>query len=199
LPGQRHRRPDLRRPQRHPLAPAGRPGIPHRPCLRCHRPARDILHRPRRPRRPQAGWAGVDAARRRRGQTPASRATAVRGRVPWPELALAALCAAAAAALVVAGVSSSESSGTVEQRAHAVASTLKCPVCHDLSAADSPAPVAQQMRAQITEELRAGRTPDQIRAEFVTSYGEWILLSPPQRGLDLLPWLAPAFLGCAGL
>ena len=120
-------------------------------------------------------------------------------RVPWPELALAALCAAAATALLVAAGSSSESSGTVEQRAHAVASTLKCPVCHDLSAADSPAPVAQQMRAQITEELRAGRTPDQIRAEFVTSYGEWILLSPPQRGLDLLPWLAPAFLGCAGL
>jgi cytochrome c-type biogenesis protein CcmH len=123
----------------------------------------------------------------------------VKRRVPWPELALAALCAAAAAALVVAAGSSSESSGTVEQRAHALASTLKCPVCHDLSAADSPAPVAQQMRAQIAEELRAGRTPDQIRAEFVASYGEWILLSPPQRGLDLLPWLAPAFLGFAGL
>jgi len=55
------------------------------------------------------------------------------------------------------------------------------------------------MRAQIAEELRAGRTPDQIRAEFVASYGEWILLSPPQRGFDLLPWLAPAFLGVAGL
>ena len=55
------------------------------------------------------------------------------------------------------------------------------------------------MRAEIADELRAGRTPDQIRSEFVASYGEWILLSPPQRGLDLLPWLAPAFLGFAGL
>ncbi len=120
-------------------------------------------------------------------------------RVPWPELALVALCAAAATALVVAARSPAESSGTVEQRAHALASTLKCPVCHDLSAADSPAPAAQQMRAEIADELRAGRTPDQIRSEFVASYGEWILLSPPQRGLDLLPWLAPAFLGFAGL
>ena len=55
------------------------------------------------------------------------------------------------------------------------------------------------MRAQITKELRAGRTPDQIRADFVAAYGEWILLSPPQQGLGLLPWLAPGLLGMAGL
>lgn len=66
---------------------------------------------------------------------------------------------------------------------HSVAATLKCPVCHDLSAPDSP--VAQQMRAQISDELRAGRAPDQIRTDFVAAYGEWILLSPPQRGLGL--------------
>lgn len=121
------------------------------------------------------------------------------GRLPWAGLALAAALLTAAAALAFAAISSSENSGNLEQRAHAVAATLKCPVCHDLSAADSPAPVAQQMRAQITEELRAGRTPDQIRADFVAAYGEWILLSPPQRGLGLLPWLAPGLLGMAGL
>lgn len=120
-------------------------------------------------------------------------------RLPWREATLAIALLAAAAALAFAIASDSESSGTPEQRAHAVAATLKCPVCHDLSAADSPAPVAQQMRTQILTEVKAGRTPDQIRAEFVASYGEWILLDPPRRGLDLLPWLAPAVLGVAGL
>jgi len=119
--------------------------------------------------------------------------------LPWREAALAVALVAAAAALAFAMASGSDGSGTPEQRAHAVAATLKCPVCHDLSAADSPAPVAQQMRAQILSEVRAGRTPDQIRAEFVASYGEWILLDPPRRGLDLLPWLAPAVLGLGGL
>ena len=115
------------------------------------------------------------------------------------ELAMAAALLAAAAALAYAATFDSEASGSVEQRAHQVAATLKCPVCHDLSAADSPAPVAQQMRAKIASELRAGRTPDQVRADFVTAYGDWILLSPPQRGLNLLPWLAPGLLGLAGL
>jgi len=121
------------------------------------------------------------------------------GRLTWPGVALGAALLSAAAALAFAAISSPENSGNLEQRAHAIAATLKCPVCHDLSAADSPAPVAQQMRAQITEQLRAGRTPDQIRADFVASYGEWILLSPPQRGLGLLPWVAPGLLGIAGL
>ena len=115
------------------------------------------------------------------------------------ELVVAVACLVTAVALVFAAASSSERSGSLEQRAQAVAATLKCPVCHDLSAADSPAPAAQEMRAQIAADLRAGKTPDQIRAAFVASYGEWILLSPPKRELNLLPWLAPGLLGLAGL
>jgi cytochrome c-type biogenesis protein CcmH len=115
------------------------------------------------------------------------------------ELVVAVACLATAVALIFAAASSSESSGSLEQRAQAVAATLKCPVCHDLSAADSPAPAAQEMRSQIAADLRAGKTPDQIRAAFVASYGEWILLSPPKRELNLLPWLAPGLLGLAGL
>lgn len=120
-------------------------------------------------------------------------------RLPWREAALAAALVAAAAAIAFDMASGSDGSGTPDQRAHAVAASLKCPVCHDLSAADSPAPAAQQMRAQILSEVKAGKTPDQIRSEFVASYGEWILLDPPRRGLDLLPWLAPALLGLCGL
>jgi cytochrome c-type biogenesis protein CcmH len=47
------------------------------------------------------------------------------------------------------------------------------------------------MRSSIEQRLRAGETPDQIRAFFVQRYGEWVLLEPPRRGFDLVPWLAP--------
>jgi cytochrome c-type biogenesis protein CcmH len=47
------------------------------------------------------------------------------------------------------------------------------------------------MRDEIATQIAAGRTDAEIRAFFVDRYGEWVLLSPPRRGLNLLPWLVP--------
>jgi cytochrome c-type biogenesis protein CcmH len=47
------------------------------------------------------------------------------------------------------------------------------------------------MRAEIAARARAGQTDEQIRAFFVERYGEWILLEPTRRGLNLLPLAIP--------
>lgn len=102
--------------------------------------------------------------------------------------------AVAAAALSLFAMARPAPAPTLDERARQVAETLKCPVCHDMSVADSPAPVAAEMRRQIRERLAAGETPDQVRGEFVAAYGEWILIAPPRRGANWIAWLGPGVL-----
>jgi len=85
------------------------------------------------------------------------------------------------------------------QQVQQIAAGLHCPVCKDLSVADSPAPLAQQMREQIAQKLRAGETPDQIRAQFVAAYGDSVLMSPPKRGLSAAVYVLPTIVIAAGL
>ena len=80
---------------------------------------------------------------------------------------------------------------SVEDRTQELASGLRCPVCQNLSVADSPSRLAGEMRDEIAARLRAGASDDEIRAYFVQRYGDWVLLEPPKRGLDLIPWLVP--------
>ena len=101
----------------------------------------------------------------------------------------AAFAVVALAALIASG--GSVGHGTLDERVHEIGAGLRCPVCLNLSVADSPSPLAGEMRTEIETQLRAGRTPEQIRAFFVDRYGEWILLSPPRHGWNLLPWAVP--------
>ena len=84
-----------------------------------------------------------------------------------------------------------------EETVREIAAELRCVVCQNLSVADSPSETASQMRAIIRERLAAGESPEQVTAYFVEKYGEWILLSPPRRGLNLLVWTLP-FIGLIG-
>ena len=87
----------------------------------------------------------------------------------------------------------------LEARTTAVASTLRCPVCQGESIQDSPADLAQDMRALVREQLRAGKTPEEVKAYFVGRYGEWILLEPKMTGLNILLYVFPVALVLAGL
>lgn len=83
----------------------------------------------------------------------------------------------------------------------AVASKLRCPVCQGLSVQDSPTGGARNMRDQVQEMLARGFDEEQVFVYFETSYGEFVRLEPPMRGINWLVWLAPLLglaLGGAG-
>lgn len=88
---------------------------------------------------------------------------------------------------------------SLDARARSLAGELRCPVCQGLSIADSPAPLAEQMRRIVRDQLAAGATDQDVRDFFVARYGTWILLAPPARGPDLLLWLAPGAFVLVGL
>ena len=86
---------------------------------------------------------------------------------------------------------SQASDSALEAMTTALASELRCPVCQGNSIQDSPSELAQQMRDLIRDQLRSGKTPDDVRAYFVEKYGEWILLSPKAEGLNLIVYIVP--------
>ena len=73
-----------------------------------------------------------------------------------------------------------------------VSALLRCPVCQGLSVADSPSSAAQNMKRQIRDLLAAGYDGQQVLTYFERSYGEFVRLQPPLRGINWMLWLAPA-------
>jgi cytochrome c-type biogenesis protein CcmH/NrfF len=119
-------------------------------------------------------------------------------RRPTGSVVVLAALLVAAGALILVGVSGDGGPPTRAQQAHDIAASVRCPVCKDLSAADSPAPLARQMRTEIRSRLADGATPAEIRQGFVEAYGPSVLMSPPDRGWGRAARLAPfAVLGVA--
>ena len=83
-------------------------------------------------------------------------------------------------------------------RTEEVAGQLRCPVCQGLSVADSPATMAVSMKGQVKELLAQGYDQEQILAYFENSYGEFVRLEPPLRGVNWLVWLGPLLALAAG-
>jgi cytochrome c-type biogenesis protein CcmH len=86
----------------------------------------------------------------------------------------------------------------LDARTEEVAGLLRCPVCQGLSVADSPATMAVNMKAQVKDLLAQGYDQEQILAYFERSYGEFVRLEPPLRGVNWLVWLGPLLALAAG-
>jgi cytochrome c-type biogenesis protein CcmH len=121
-----------------------------------------------------------------------------RARANLPGLLVLAALAAGLATLAVVAVSGHPPPSQAQQ-VQQVAAGLHCPICKDLSVADSPAPLAQQMRAEIAQELRSGESAAQIRAGFVAAYGDSVLMSPPRQGVAGAVYYLPVLVLAAGL
>ncbi len=79
----------------------------------------------------------------------------------------------------------------LDRQTREIAKTLRCAICQTESVWESNAELARQMRQVIRERLAQGQSPDEIRAYFLSRYGDYILLEPRKSGWNWLLWAGP--------
>lgn len=84
----------------------------------------------------------------------------------------------------------------LEKRVMALAEDLRCLVCQNETIAGSHAPLAVDLRQQIREQMRAGKSNQEIIAFMTERYGDFVLFRPPMKATTYLLWFGPfALLG----
>ncbi len=75
-----------------------------------------------------------------------------------------------------------------------VSEQLRCLVCQNQSIADSNAELAVDLRNQVIEQVKAGKTNQEIVDYMVERYGDFVLYSPPFKLSTAILWLGPVCL-----
>jgi cytochrome c-type biogenesis protein CcmH len=80
----------------------------------------------------------------------------------------------------------------VEQRRLVdLSAQLRCLVCQNQSIAESNAELAVDLRNQINEQIKAGKSDREIVDFMVTRYGDFVLYRPPFKMSTLVLWVGP--------
>jgi cytochrome c-type biogenesis protein CcmH len=87
----------------------------------------------------------------------------------------------------------------LEDRVMNLAKELRCLVCQNETLADSRADLAVDLRNQIREQMKAGRSDKEIIAFLTERYGKFILFRPPMDPTTYLLWFGPFVLLLGGL
>ena len=85
-----------------------------------------------------------------------------------------------------------------EQRFHALAAELRCVMCQNQSLADSNAQIARDLRVEVLQLMRQGKTDAEVKQFLVARYGEFVLYRPQVESKTWLLWFGPALLLLAG-
>jgi cytochrome c-type biogenesis protein CcmH len=112
-------------------------------------------------------------------------------------LGLMALVCSGAAALR-AQVAQPLEDPQIEQRMKNLTQQLRCLVCQNETLADSQADLAQDLRREIREQMKAGKTDQEILSFLTQRYGDFVLYNPPVKAATYLLWFGPFLLLIVG-
>jgi cytochrome c-type biogenesis protein CcmH len=78
-----------------------------------------------------------------------------------------------------------------EAHARAIFKDIRCLVCQNESIDDSEAPLAADLRRIVREQVKAGRSDDQIKQYLTDRYGQFVLMRPSFDPGNLALWIGP--------
>ena len=78
-----------------------------------------------------------------------------------------------------------------ETRFQALTRELRCLVCQNQDLADSDALLAQDLRREIFEMMRAGKSDAEIKTFLTQRYGDFVLYNPPVQANTWVLWFGP--------
>ena len=76
---------------------------------------------------------------------------------------------------------------------------LRCPKCQNQDIADSNAPIAQDMRAQVHRLVEEGKSHEQVVDYMIERFGEFVTYKPKISSETYLLWYGPWFFVAIGL
>jgi cytochrome c-type biogenesis protein CcmH len=79
----------------------------------------------------------------------------------------------------------------IEARLVTLSQELRCLVCQNESLASSRADLADDLRREVRDLIREGKTDQEIKDFLVASYGDFVLYRPAVKPLTWVLWFGP--------
>ncbi len=117
---------------------------------------------------------------------------------PWRGCLVALVLACSAVAGTAKDAPATAEDPLLEKRTLAIAAELRCLVCQNQTIADSNAGLAVDLRDQVRQMLRDGKSEQQILDFMTQRYGDFVLYRPPVKGSTALLWFGPPALLVTG-
>ncbi len=76
---------------------------------------------------------------------------------------------------------------------------LRCLVCQNQDLADSNAGLAKDLRNEVYQLVKTGKSDNEIIQYLTDRYGDFILFKPPLKVVTALLWFGPALFMVLGL
>ncbi|MCX8018044.1 MAG: cytochrome c-type biogenesis protein CcmH [Rhodocyclaceae bacterium] len=87
----------------------------------------------------------------------------------------------------------------VEQRMVKITEELRCLVCQNESLAGSQADLAKDLRNEVRELIKSGKSDDEVKDFLVSRYGDFVLYRPQVKPSTYLLWAGPFILLALGI